>query len=359
MDIRTLAGHLGLSIGTVSRALNGRKDVREATRVRVLEAVAALGYVPNHSGQTLRRGQTRTVAFILTPSPDSAAHGDPFFMALFGGIQAVLATRQLDLMVLLARNDEDQFGFLQRAVSRGLADGWLLSATMRNDPRIPFLLQRNVPFATLGRSLSGGTQPWIDLDFEAVAQRSVARLAAAGHRRIALADPASDINLGHVFADAYRAALDEAGLAFDPALLVRVGTDEAGGYDAVDALLRLPEPPTALILNGETMPVGAYRRLHEAGLRPGRDMALIGVRETPASRSLSPSLTCFTLSLHELGRHLAEALIQAMGAEGGGPPAHPVQRLWPMTLVEGMSDRFGDVPEAVTGPATAARPALI
>lgn len=59
MDIRALARHLDLSIGTVSRALNGRKDVREATRVRVLEAVAALGYVPNQAGQTLRRGQTR------------------------------------------------------------------------------------------------------------------------------------------------------------------------------------------------------------------------------------------------------------------------------------------------------------
>ena len=350
MDIRALASHLGLSIGTVSRALNGRKDVREATRARVLEAVAALGYVPNHSGQTLRRGQTRTVAFILTPSADSAAHGDPFFMALFGGIQAVLATRQLDLMVLLARSDEDQFGFLQRAVSRGLADGWLLSATMRNDPRIPFLLSRKVPFVTLGRSLSGGSQPWIDLDFEAVAHRSVARLAAAGHRRIALAAPASDNNLGHVFAEANRAALHEAGLAVDPALLLRVGSGEAGGYDAVDALLRLPEPPTALILNGETMPVGAYRRLHEAGLRPGRDMSLIGVRETPASRSLSPSLTCFSLSLDDLGRHLAEALLQAMGTDADRHPADPVQYLWPMTLVEGLSDRFGSAPEGIMGP---------
>ncbi|MGI4748679.1 MAG: substrate-binding domain-containing protein [Janthinobacterium lividum] len=341
MDIRALARHLDLSIGTVSRALNGRKDVRETTRVRVLEAVAALGYVPNHSGQTLRRGQTRTVAFVLTPSADSAAQGDPFFMALFGGIQAALATRQLDLMVLLARSDEDQFAFLQRAVSRGLADGWLLSATMRHDPRIPFLLERKVPFATLGRSLSGGSQPWIDLDFEAVAHQSVARLAAAGHRRIALADPASDINLGHVFADAYRAALEKAGLSADPSLLVRVETDESGGYEAVDTLLGLTDPPTALILNGETMPVGAYRRLHEAGKRPGRDMSLIGVRETPASRGLSPSFTCFTLSLHDLGRDLAEALLLAMTPDDDGLSAPPVQRLWPMTLVEGTSDGFG------------------
>lgn len=347
MDIRALARHLDLSIGTVSRALNNRKDVRPATRLRVLEAAVALGYSPNQSGQNLRRGETRTVAFVLTPSPDSSEYGDPFFMALFEGIQAGLAARPLDLVVLLSRRDEDQLAFLRRAVARGSADGWLLSATMRHDPRIDFLIERRIPFATLGRSLSGGSQPWLDLDFENVAHQAVARLSGAGHRRIAVADPASDINLGHVFAQGYRDALACAGLEFDPALLIRTGTDEAGGYAAISGLLELAEPPTAVILNGENAAIGAYRRLREAGLAPGRDMSVIGLRDTPACRALTPALTCFTLSVRDLGRKLAEILLTAIPDREAVPAAAtaPVQLLWPMQLLPGTSD--GPVPESL------------
>jgi DNA-binding LacI/PurR family transcriptional regulator len=344
MDIRALARHLDLSIGTVSRALNNRKDVRPATRLRVLEAAAALGYSPNQSGQNLRRGETRTIAFVLTPSPDSSEYGDPFFMALFEGIQAGLAPRHLDLVILLSRRDEDQLAFLRRAVARGLADGWLLSATMRRDPRIEFMIERNIPFATLGRSLSGGSQPWLDLDFEGVARAAVARLAGAGHRRIAVTDPASDINLGHVFAEGYCEALALAELPFDPALLIRTETDDAGGYAAMSRLLKLAEPPTAVILNGENAAIGAYRRLREAGLIPGRDVSVIGLRDTPACRALTPSLTCFTLSVRDLGRKLAEILLAAIPERDADPKAgvQPIQLLWPMRLVPGASD--GPVP---------------
>ena len=339
MDIRALALHLDLSIGTVSRALNGRKDVRPATRLRVIEAAAALGYSPNQSGQNLRRGETRSVAFVLTPGTDSSEHGDPFFMALFEGIQSGLAARHLDLIVLLSRRDEDQHAFLRRAVSRRLADGWLLSATMRHDPRIDFMIERRIPFVTLGRSLSGGTQPWLDLDFESVAHQAVARLAAAGHRRIAVADPASEINLGYVFAEGYRAALARAGLPFDPRLLLRTETDEAGGYAAMSSLLDLPDPPTAVILNGEHTAIGVYRRLRESGLVPGRDLSVIGLRDTPACRALVPTLTCFSLSLRELGRKLAEIVPTTSPPETGvASEAGPIQLLWPMHLLPGTSD---------------------
>ena len=335
MDIRALARHLDLSIGTVSRALNDRPDVREATRLRVLEAAAAMGYAPNHSGRALRRGRTNAIAFMLTPSVDSASHGDPFFMALFGGIQHALADAGLDLLVLLPRRDENGIDFLRRAVSRGLADGWLLSATARHDARIPFLSERGVPFATLGRSLSGGNQSWIDLDFEMMVAASVDRLVARGHRRIALVEPGSDINLAHVVGQAWRETTSAAGLPADPELVVRVETDEAGGHLATTRLLGLSDPPTAAILTGETTPIGVYRALAERGLVAGRDLAVIATGDAPSCRGLSPALTRFTCSLHDLGAALAGSLLARL--EPDASPA-PVQRLWPMRLVEGQSD---------------------
>ena len=189
MDIRELARHLGLSIGTVSRALNDRKDVSPATRKRVVEAAAKHGYIPNQSGRTLRSGRTGTVGFMLTLEHDSAIHGDPFFMALLEGLQNGLSEQDLDLVVLLARKGEDALTFLRRHVSRGTVDGWVLSGTQHEDPRIPFLLDRNIPFVALGRTAIDRDHAWIDLDFEGVVADAMTLLTEAGHRRIGLVAP--------------------------------------------------------------------------------------------------------------------------------------------------------------------------
>jgi DNA-binding LacI/PurR family transcriptional regulator len=86
------------------------------------------------------------------------------------------------------------------------------------------------------------------------------------------------------------------------------------------------------------MAIGLYRRLAEAGLRPGRDMAVIGFRESPLSKFLSPTLTCFRLSLRDLGISLGQSLLASMPAYADKYPDGIVHRLWPMELVEGESD---------------------
>ena len=335
MDIRDLASHLGLSIGTVSRALNDRKDVSATTRQRVIEAATALGYTPNQSGRTLRSGRTSTVGFMLTLEHDSAVHGDPFFMALLEGVQGGLAEHGLDLIVLLAHKGEDNLTFLRRHVSRGTVDAWLLSATRHEDERIDFLLDRKIPFVTLGRSSTARPFAWIDLDFESVVARAVAILAKAGHRRIGLVAPPLLINNSHIVADCYRQALATAGIAFDPALVHHGDTDENDGEATARHLMLLKDRPSALLLMGETAPVGAYRALRGMGLEPGVDIAVIGLRDNPTVRVLSPALTCFTLALDELGLALAHGIVDTIASRSNDDAAF-VQRRWPMQM------RIGD-----------------
>ncbi len=339
MSIRDLASHLNISIGTVSRALNGRSDVNAETRRRVLEAAAELGYVPNQSGRSLRQGTTNAIGFMVETNSETGTHGDSFFSSIYVGVQKEFAAHHLDLVVLLCPSDGDPYDYLRRVVARRFVDGLFISAIQRHDPRIDFLIEREIPFIALGRSLSGGSHPWIDLDFEGVATKAVNRLVARGHRRIGLVTPGTELNLGYVFADAYRAALSANGLAYDPGLLVRSEqTSEEGGYHAADALLALDQRPTAMLLVNEIMAIGVYRRLHEAGLTPGRDMAVIGLRHSPQARFLSPALTCFDISLIDLGRRLAQGLLASMPAYRDSQPFGLVQEVWPMELVAGESD---------------------
>ena len=101
------------------------------------------------------------------------------------------------------------------------------------------------------------------------------------------------------------------------------------------------ERPTALLLVHNAMIVGLYRRLVEAGLAPGRDLAIIGFQEEPSGRFLSPRLTAFRSDLGGLGARLGEALIAAIPARGSEVPVEPIRQIWPMELVAGESDGAG------------------
>jgi len=338
--IRTLAEHLNISIGTVSRALNGRPDVNEETRRRVLEAAAELGYVPNQSGRSLRQGTTNAIGFMIESGADTAGNSDNFFLGVFDGVQTVLSRHHLDLVVLPCSTDEDPSQYLRRMVARRLVDGLIISATHRKDERIEFLNKTGLPFIALGRSGTTGAHPWIDLDFEGVASRAIDRLVAAGHTRIAAGVPSNDINLGFVYLDGYRAALARHGIAYDPSLVIRAASSEQGGYQIGHEVLAMKDRPTAVVLIYELMAIGLYRRLNEGGLRPGKDMAIIGFRESPQARFLSPTLTCFRMSLRDLGIALGESLLASMPAYSEVYPQGIVRRIWPLELVAGESDNF-------------------
>ena len=335
--IKRLAQHLNISIGTVSRALNGRPDVNVETRRRVLEAATALGYVANQSGRSLRQGTTNAIGFMIELNAETAANSDNFFMGVFEGVKRSLNPHGLDLIVLPCATEDNPAAFLKRIVGRRVVDAVILSATQRRDERIAMLLEARVPFIALGRSETKGDYPWIDLDFESYIDVSVERLAGFGHERIALCIPVTEINLRYVLQRCFKRAMTRRGFAADSELIFQVTSNVKGGYDLADRLLASPRKPTAVILGYELMALGLYRRFEELGLQPGRDLAVIGLRESLQSRSLRPSLTCFRIDLLELGVALANGLVEAMPALAPSP-AEPMRKLWPMELIAGDSD---------------------
>lgn len=335
--IARLAKELGISTGTVSRALNGRADVSEATRELVLSAAKRLGYAPNQAARTLALGTTRSIGFMMDLDRESAASSEYFFMGVFDGVQSVLTEHGFDLLVLPRPTKANSLEFLKRYVARGVFDGMILAATQQVDARIELLEAAELPFTTLGRSSSGTDYPWIDLDFEAVAAAAIDRFVTAGHRRIAVTVPSDTVNFGVVFEAAYRQSLLRHGIAFDPALVFATGRNEEAGYGLVDTMDAIPDPPTAILLIFETVAIGIYRRLAELGRRPGRDLAIIGFRDEPTVRFLTPSLTCFSASLHEIGEDLARAVLSRIPAHAGPTSAAPLRKLAPLSIRPGES----------------------
>ena len=181
--ISRLAHELGLSTGTVSRALNDKPGVNGRTRQLVLEAAQRLGYQPNQAARTLASGRTGAIGFMFEVYPEVAVVGDNFFLGVFDGIQTVLASNGLDLLLLPCPGRQPRLDYLDRVVARGLVDGMIISNTDRIDPHIDLLQSAGLPFVTLGRSETEKEFAWVDLDFEHVVETSIERLVSGGHRQ--------------------------------------------------------------------------------------------------------------------------------------------------------------------------------
>jgi DNA-binding LacI/PurR family transcriptional regulator len=338
LDIREFARRLNVSIGTVSRALNGRADVSAETRRRVLEAATKLNYAPNQSGRSLRKGTTHAIAFLLQPHPGDQQYGEPFFVPLMKGLQAGLSERGLELIMVLDEPGGES-ARLRRVVEARWADAVVLAWTRRRDPRIDYLNAVGFPFATLGRSLSGGAgYPTLDLDFVAAGVESVARLALRGHRRIAVVGPTPDLNFAYLFRRGYRQGLKRQRIAFDPTLVATGEVNEAGGYGAALGLMKGPRPPTAILFNNDALALGGCRAFNELGLRPGRDLAVIVIVDSSLCGYLSPALSGFSVRLEPLGRRLAEMLLAAMPATSGPEGPRILREVWPLEFNARESD---------------------
>lgn len=338
IGIRDLASHLGMSISTVSRAMNGSPEVSKETQDKIRAEAERLGYRPNQSGRSLRSGSTNTVALTMRTDIGRTVAGETFFMALSEGFQASLSSAGLDLLILPCSSDQDQNEFLYRAVDRHLADAFVISNVQRYDPRIDYLRRGDVPFVALGSSETKGDYAALDLDFAGVARAAVDRLTAAGHRRILLGLTSQDTNSNFAFLHGYQKGLSDAGLPFDEELVLRPYDRIAGGAEIASALLDMKVRPTAVLLIQETMAMGLYQKLNQAGISPGKDMAVIGFRENPVCRYLAPTLTSFRVDLRAYGYRLGEVMIRELNLSRR-PEANPTPRLelFPMVLVDAES----------------------
>jgi DNA-binding LacI/PurR family transcriptional regulator len=331
VNIRDLAKHLNISIGTVSRALNGRPYVDEATRARVLAAAAQFGYSPNFAGRSLRQGTTGMVAMML-PTSDGVVVADTIFMMVLEGLRRFFLGQKLDLLVLLAEPENTDFSYLRRVADRGLVDGVIIADILQHDPRIDYLLGKNLPFVAYGRSRTPGRYAWIDFDIEGATTAAVERLVRRGYDRIGLGTLTPGVNYGAIVEETFRQVMDRHGLAVDPVIYIEAS--EQGGYAFGEKWLQATPRPKAVLLASARMAIGFYKRLAEAGLAAARDVAVVAVVEEPNARYLRPQLTHFSVDLQGLGVRLGEALLLEMQDRRRAP----VQELFPMRLSLGDSD---------------------
>lgn len=335
MNLKDLASQLGLSPTTVSRALNGFPEVNEDTRRRVAEAARNANYRPNARAKGLATGRANAIGHVI---PISSRHEivNPIFGDFIAGAGEVYSRLGYD-MILSIVDDEDQDRAYREIRSKGNVDGVIVHGPAENDPRIPLLTELGLPFVVHGRA-TGTTLPysWVDVNSARAFRRATDFLMDLGHRRIALVNGLEFMDFAIRRRRGYVEALTERGLQPDPALMVQGEMTETQGHNAAQAMLRLPDPPTAFVTSSLLSAMGVRRAVEEAGLVMGRDVSIVTHDDDLGylkNGDGEPIFTATRSSVRDAGRRAAGMLIDLIN----DPAPAPRHELLDAVLVVGNS----------------------
>lgn len=305
-DVATLAG---VSRTTVSFVLNNVPGVKisEETRQRVLDAARQLNYYPTAAARTLASGKTQRIALVLGEGQKRLS-ADAFLPTFLQGITASIHRRGY-LLVLQMAEDVPSHEAYARLIREQQVDGLILSGPRSDDPLLEELAEDQFPMILHGQ-LAGCPLPCVDVDNKASAYQAVTHLIGLGHRRIGFVSNAPLSYSGAMErCIGYQQALTEHDLPLDDDLIGIAEFLPDTGQAAMEQLLDLPTPPTALFAASDVVAIGAMSAVHGRGMRVPDDVAVVGFDDIFLASHAHPPLTTVHVPAYGLGWTAAEVLV--------------------------------------------------
>ena len=329
IKLKELAGKLGLSQTTVSRALNGYPEVNEATRQRVLEAARRYDYRPNVSARRLATGRAGSIGAVLPTNRNLLV--DPHYVEFLAGVGERLAEDEIDIVLTPAKGD-DEVAAYRRLAAGTRVDAVILSSPLIEDPRVPLLAELNLPFVLHGRTSAKQPHAWLDIDNEGGFRHATKHLLDLGHTRIGLINGDTSFTYAAHRQRGFLDALSTRGIEADPKLMGNGGMTDEAGFRVTERFLAERPRPTAIIVTSMMMALGALRAIRSAGLQVGTDISMIAhddVFPFVNADRMVPTMSTTRSSIRAAGTRVAELAIEMLN----GRPAAAIHELWPVDLV--------------------------
>jgi LacI family transcriptional regulator len=307
MTIREIADLAGVSIATVSRVLNGRGDVAPETRRVVRRIIDEHGYTANRSARGLSAGRSGIVG-VLVPLLYPA-----YFASILAGAAEALHEQDLRLLLSPTGHEHDREVTLIDRIAHGLTDGALIILPEESSDELARLIDRGYRFVVLDPLLPLEDRiPSVSAAHLSGADQALRHLLELGHRRIAHIGGPEGWVATEDRRRGYHAALAAAGILPDPALEVGATPEIAPGRLAADALLDLPDPPTAIFAFNDNLAIGAVQAAQARGLRVPADLSVVGFDDVEPATIVTPALTTVRQPLAEMGRTAVSLLVRLL-----------------------------------------------
>lgn len=300
-----VAERAGVSRQTVSNAVNNPDLLRADTLTRVQQAILELGYTPNRAARNLRTRSSQLIGLRFSPVQEGTANAtmDRFVHSL------VETTREAGYHVLLFAGDAvDPIAGYQDLLRSTAVDAFVVTDTFLGNPQATWLEERRAPFVAFGRPWEHpeARHPWVDVDGAAGTELATNHLLERGHRRIAWIGWRKDSWIGEDRRSGWIRAMHARHLS-TTGLASRVEDTLASGREASSVLLDEARP-SAFVCASDTLAMGVLQTLDERGLRPGRDVAVVGFDDSQVAQVVPGGLTSVRQPLEEVAVHIVKAL---------------------------------------------------
>lgn len=321
VTIKEVAAEAGVSMMTVSAVLRARPNdtypVAETTRTRVLTAARKLRYFPSAVAQGMR-GQRINALGVVLINPDARLQGDPYVCGLLDGIISVANAEGQNTTLFTGQRWSNAAESLT-VFCDGRTDGLIILSPSPDSDIVPALLEVGLPFVLISGQSDNPRVSSVDIDNVTPTEELVSHLITLGHRRIAFLPGRAQSHSARGRHEGYCRALEKAGIAYNPDLVLPGFYGPASGEQRAELLLQLPADrrPTAICCGNDLIAMGVVRTLIAAGIRVPDDISVTGFDDAPEAATLTPPLTTVRQPLEEMGRHAAQLLLDTI--EAGSP----------------------------------------
>jgi LacI family transcriptional regulator len=300
VTIGDVAAEAGVSVATVSKVINGRWGVAEATSARVQAVIQDLGYQSSLVAQSLRRRKTNVLGVLVVDI-------EPFSAELLKGAARAVHGSGYELVVFSGcGRADDQVGWEQRYLSRvsgTLCDGAILVTPSSVDATY------GAPVVAVDHNAGSSSLPTVDSDNLSGAVAATEYLLGLGHRRIGLLAGRPDLESARLRERGYRTALRAAGIEVDPKLVRIGGYQLDSAEEAARLMLQGDERPSAIFAANDVSALAAMGTARALGLEVPRDLSVIGFDNVPESALSEPPLTTIEQPIQQMGFEAVELLI--------------------------------------------------
>ena len=310
ITIHDVAAKAGVAISSVSRVLSGHLDVSEKMRTKVESAVAELGYEPDHLAQSLRKGATNTIGFMIRDITNT------LFSIVAQSAEHELRKAGYSMILINSHGELDAEKENFALFKRRRIDGVIASLVSEDSPYVRNTISElGAPVVLLDREVTGLNASAVICDHAHGVKDATADLIKNGHKRIAFVSGRKDVFISRNRIKGYEEALAEAKIKVDENL-IRLGKfGEDFAYAQTKDLFSGKETPNALITGGIGASTGALRALKDLKLKPGKDVAFVALDEWPMFDVLTADLSSVYRNPEEMGRQSARLILDLIAGE--------------------------------------------
>lgn len=306
VSIKDIARVADVSFSTVSRALNDSPRVNIETKTRIQRIAAEMGYAPSAVARSLVMRRTQMIGIVVTTITDL------FFAEVIRAIEETALGYGHGVVLTNSRGQPERELEAIQSLRERRVDGIILVSGYCSKEDLCAELGIDIPLVIINRVRQERIGHSIEVDNVGGGRIATQHLLELGHRRIAyIAGPTREWD-GNERQMGYEQALGTHGIPVDHAVVVRGGNEPAHGIVAVEQLLALPAPPTALFCYSDAVALGAMRAVRAAGMSVPQDMSVVGFDDISLAPFFEPPLTTVAQSIQEMGSKAVEMVLDLM-----------------------------------------------